>query len=97
MQPGDMTPEALVHDIKQGLLVVETMGFGVNTLTGDFSQGAAGFWIEDGEIAFPVHEMTIAGNLKDMFKNLTPANDLHLRHGVDAPTLRVEGMTVAGS
>nr|HVY12745.1 metallopeptidase TldD-related protein [Alphaproteobacteria bacterium] len=82
---------------KSGFLVTETMGFGVNTLTGDYSQGAAGFWIENGEVAFPVHEMTIAGNMRDMFKNLTPANDLQFRTGIDAPTLRLEGMTVAGA
>jgi PmbA protein len=97
MEKGPLAPEALISDIKRGFLVVETMGFGVNSLTGDFSQGAAGFWIEDGEVAFPVHELTIAGNLKDMFKNLTPANDLQFRTGVDAPTLRIEGMTVAGA
>lgn len=97
MEKGAVTPEALIHDIKQGFLVVETMGFGVNVLTGDFSQGAAGFWIEDGEVAFPVHEMTIAGKLQDMFRNLTPANDLHFRTGIDAPTIRIEGMTVAGA
>jgi PmbA protein len=97
MEKGPLAPEALISDIKRGFLVVETMGFGVNSLTGDFSQGAVGFWIEDGEVAFPVHELTIAGNLKDMFKNLTPANDLQFRTGVDAPTLRIEGMTVAGA
>jgi PmbA protein len=97
MEKGALGPEALISDIKRGFLVVETMGFGVNSLTGDFSQGAAGFWIEDGEVAYPVHELTIAGNLKNMFKNLTPANDLQFRTGIDAPTLRIEGMTVAGA
>ena len=72
------------------------IGFGINGLTGDYSRGASGFWIENGEITYPVSEMTIAGNLKDMFLTLTPANDLVFRYGVDAPTLRVDGMTVAG-
>lgn len=96
MQPGAVTPEALIADIKEGFYVTETMGHGGDTLTGDYSQGAAGFWIENGKIAFPVHEMTIAGNLKPMFQNLSAANDLTHRYGVDAPTLRIEGMTVAG-
>jgi PmbA protein len=73
------------------------MGMGVNGVSGDYSQGAAGFLIENGAIAFPVSEVTIAGNLKDMFLNLTPANDLVFRYGTNAPTLRVEGMTLAGS
>ena len=69
---------------------------GINGLTGDYSRGAAGFWIDKGEIAWPVSELTVAGNLKEMFLHLTPANDLTLRYGVDAPTLRIDGMTVAG-
>ena len=69
---------------------------GINQITGDYSRGATGFWIENGEIAYPVSELTVAGNLKDMFANLTPANDLEFRRGTDAPTIRVEGMTVAG-
>lgn len=97
IEAGKLAPEELIGNIKEGFYVIETMGFGVNPLTGDYSQGAAGFWIEQGKIAFPVHEMTIAGNLKDMFRNLTPANDLVFRYGVDAPTLRVESMMVAGS
>ena len=72
------------------------MGFGIDMLTGDYSRGAAGYWIEKGEIAYPVSEMTVAGNLKDMFLNLTPANDLTFRYGTNAPTVRVDGMTVAG-
>ena len=72
------------------------MGMGVNGVTGDYSQAAAGFWIENGTISHPVSEMTIAGNLKDMYQNLTPANDLEFLRGVDAPTVRIEGMTVAG-
>jgi PmbA protein len=69
---------------------------GVNQVTGDYSRGASGFWIEKGKPTYPVSEVTIAGNLVDMFATMTPANDLELRHGVDAPTVRVEGLTVAG-
>ena len=65
-------------------------------MTGDYSRGASGFWIENGEIAFPVTEMTIAGNLKDMFLSLTPADDLEFRYGTNSPTVRIEGLTVAG-
>ena len=96
MEPGSLTPADLIRDIKQGFFVTELMGMGVNGVTGDYSQAATGFWIENGELAFPVSEMTIAGNLKDMFLNLTPANDLEFKRGIDAPTLRIEGMTVAG-
>jgi PmbA protein len=84
-------------DIKSGFYVTELIGMGVNMITGDYSRGAAGFWIEDGKITFPVSEMTIAGHLKEMFLNLTPANDLELRFGVDSPTLRIDGLTVAGA
>ncbi len=96
MEPGDLSPEALMRDVARGFYVTETMGMGINGVTGDYSQAAAGFWIEQGQKAFPVSEMTIAGNLKDMFLNLAAANDLEFRHGIDAPTLRVDGMTVAG-
>lgn len=97
MSPGKLSPEELMADIKDGFYVTETMGFGVNGVTGDYSQGASGFWIENGKIAYPVSGVTIASNLKDMFLNLTPANDLEFRHGTNAPTIRVEGMTIAGS
>jgi len=96
MEPGALNVVELLRDIKQGFYVTELMGMGVNGVTGDYSQAAAGFWIENGTITFPVSEMTIAGNLKDMYLNLTPANDLEFLRGIDAPTLRVEGMTVAG-
>ncbi|TPW00631.1 MAG: PmbA protein [bacterium] len=86
----------MIHDVPDGFYVTELFGQGVNGVTGDYSRGAAGFWISGGEIAFPVSEVTVAGNLKDMFLNLTPANDLELRHGVDCPTLRIDGLTVAG-
>ena len=92
-----MRPAFLMKDIAQGFYVTELMGMGVNGVTGDYSQGAAGFWIENGAIAYPVSGVTVAGNLKDMFKNLTPANDLVFRHGINAPTLRIEGMTIAGA
>lgn len=96
MEAGSLTPDALIADIKEGFYVTELIGMGVNGVTGDYSRGAAGFWIESGKIAYPVSEITIAGNLKDMFRNLTPANDLEFRYGINAPTIRVEGMTVAG-
>jgi len=97
LDAGKLSVKDLIADIKQGFYVTELMGMGVNSVTGDYSRGAAGFWIENGEIAFPVSEVTIAGNLKDMFARLTPANDLEFRHGTNAPTVRIEGMTLAGS
>ena len=97
MEPGARTPQALMADIKEGFYISEMMGMGVNQVTGDYSRGAAGFWIENGELAYPVSEVTVAGNLKDMFLNITPADDLEFRYGTDAPTLRVDGMTVAGA
>ena len=97
LEPGELSPEALIADIKQGFYVTELMGMGVNGVTGDYSRGAAGFWIENGALAYPVSEVTIAGNLKDIFAHLTPANDLVFRQGTNAPTIRVEGMTLAGS
>jgi PmbA protein len=97
MQPGTLTPDALIADIKQGFYITELMGMGVNGVTGDYSRGATGFWIENGKIAYPVSEVTIAGNLKDMFLKLTPADDLVFRYGTNAPTCRIEGMTVAGA
>ncbi|MDE1900689.1 MAG: TldD/PmbA family protein [Alphaproteobacteria bacterium] len=96
VEAGAMTPVDLMRDVAQGFYVTETMGMGVNGVTGDYSQAAAGFWIENGQIAFPVNEMTIAGNLKDMFMHMTAANDLAFERGIDAPTLRVDGMTAAG-
>jgi PmbA protein len=96
LEPGEMSPEQLIKDIKQGLYVNELIGFGVNGVTGDYSRGASGFWIENGEISYPVSEVTIAGNLIEMFANLSVADDLQFRYGTDAPTVRVEGMTVAG-
>ncbi len=95
--PGGATPEAIIGAIPDGVYVTTLFGQGVNPVTGDYSRGATGFWIENGRLTHPVTEMTIAGNLKDMFANLTPADDLELRWGTDAPTVRIDGMTVAGN
>ncbi|MBO9621451.1 MAG: TldD/PmbA family protein [Sphingomonas sp.] len=97
MQAGSIPPETLIEDIERGVLVTELIGQGVNGVTGDYSRGAAGFLIEKGEITRPVSEITIAGNLRDMFAALVPANDLEFRYGVNAPTLRIDGMTIAGA
>ncbi len=97
MEPGLQTPDELISDIRDGFYVTELIGMGVNGVTGDYSRGAAGFWIENGKRAYPVSEVTIAGNLIQMFAHLTPASDLVFRHGTNAPSLRVEGMTVAGA
>ena len=94
---GKVTPEELIKDIKHGLLVTDLFGQGVNIITGDYSRGACGFLVQDGEITTPVNEITIAGNLADMFKNLQPANDLELIRGMDSPTLRIEDMSVSGN
>lgn len=96
LEPGTATPAELVGDIARGLFVTDLIGMGVNMVTGDYSRGAAGFWIENGEITYPVSEVTIAGHLLDMFRSLTPADDLTFRYGTNAPTVRVEGLTVAG-
>jgi PmbA protein len=84
-------------DIASGFYVTELLGMGVNGVTGDYSRGATGFWIENGALSYPVSEVTIAGNLKDMYRNLTPADDLEFKMATNAPTMRVEGMTVAGA
>ena len=97
LAPGPVTPGELIGDIPTGLFVTELMGMGVNGVTGDYSRGAAGFWIENGALAYPVSEITIAGNLKDMYRHLTAANDLEFKTGIDAPTLRIDGMTIAGT
>ena len=98
LEPGTMSPKEIIGDVKQGLYVTETMGFGVNLVTGDYSQGASGVWIENGELAYPVEEITIAGNLKDMYKNIVAiGDDLVFRGASAAPTIRVEGMMIAGA
>jgi PmbA protein len=97
IEPGSQTPQELYADVKSGFYVTELMGMGVNGVTGDYSRGAAGFWIENGALAFPVSEMTVAGNLKDMFLRMVAANDLEFRTGADSPTLRIDDLTVAGA
>ncbi len=96
MEAGRLSPDELIADIKDGFCVTDLIGMGVNMVTGDYSRGASGFWIENGKRTFPVSEVTIAGHLLDMFRTLTPANDLEFRYATNAPTLRVEGLTVAG-
>jgi len=97
IEPGALSPRALIADIESGFYVTEMMGMGVNGVTGDYSRGAAGFWIDKGEIALPVSEMTVAGNLKDIFARLQAADDLEFKAGADSPTLRVDDLTVAGA
>ena len=94
---GDISVEALISDIKDGFLVTELMGSSVSLLTGDYSRGAAGFWIENGVVTHPVSEATIAGNLRDMFMQMIPADDIDMRQSMAAPSIRVDGLTVAGS
>ncbi len=96
MQAGEESVETMLNNIGTGFYVTELIGMGVNGVTGDYSRGASGFWIENGEIAYPVSEMTIAGNLKEIFLHMTPADDLSFRRGVNAPTILVEGMALAG-
>ena len=97
MEAGNVSRDDLIRDIDLGVYVMELIGAGVNGVTGDYSRGAAGFMIRGGELAEPVAEMTIAGTLRDMFARIVPASDLEFRRGTDAPTLRVEGMTLAGN
>ncbi len=97
LDPGPLTPEALMADIAQGFYVTELMGMGISTVTGDYSRGASGFWIENGALAHPVSEVTIAGNLAQMFRVLVPASDLEIHGSTDAPTVRIDGLTVAGT
>ena len=97
MEPGSLTPAELMGDVGLGVYLTNVYGSGIDIVTGDVSLGAAGFLIENGEITVPVAGITIAGNLRDMFLHVTPANDLTFRYGTDAPTLRVDGMTVAGN
>jgi PmbA protein len=97
LQPGQKTAAEILKEIKSGLYVTEFLGFGVNLVTGDFSRGASGLWIENGEFAYPVEEITVAGNLKEMFRNVSAIGaDLEFRSSIACPTLRIDGMTVAG-
>jgi PmbA protein len=93
---GSVGPDELIADIKDGFYVTDLIGSGVNMVTGDYSRGASGFWIEKGKRTFAVSEVTIAGHLSDIFASLTPANDLEFIYGINAPTVRLEGLTVAG-
>lgn len=97
LDAGDISRDDMIKGIERGFYVRELIGMGVNGVTGDYSRGAGGFWIENGEIAYPVNEITIAGNLKDMFMHMTPADDLEFKHATNAPTIRVDGMTLAGT
>ncbi|MGD9924486.1 MAG: TldD/PmbA family protein [Pseudorhodoplanes sp.] len=96
LEAGTLTPQQLIAETGNGFYVTDLIGMGTNLVTGDYSRGAAGFWIENGELTYPVSEVTIAGHLLDMFRTLTPANDLAFKYGTNAPTLRVEGLTLAG-
>jgi PmbA protein len=94
---GTLTPEQIIADIPSGLYLTEFLGRGVNMVTGDYSRGASGLWIENGELTYPVQEITIAGNLKDIFRNITAiGNDLEFRSSTASPTLRIDGLTIAG-
>ena len=96
LEAGALSPDELIADIKDGFYVTDLIGMGVNMVTGDYSRGASGFWIENGKRSYAVSEVTIAGHLLDIFRTLTPANDLAFRYGTNAPTARLEGLTVAG-
>lgn len=97
IEPGSDAPDELMKGIKEGFYVTEVFGQGVNMVTGDYSRGASGFWIENGVLTYPVSEVTIAGNLKDMFLHATPASDIDRNFGTAAPTILIEGMTLAGA
>jgi PmbA protein len=98
LQAGTKTPKQIIGEIKDGLYVTEFLGHGANLVTGDYSRGASGLWISGGELTFPVEEITVAGNLKEMFLNISEvANDLEFRGSVASPTLRIDGLTVGGA
>lgn len=96
LEPGTISAKDMIANVKNGFYVTEVFGQGVNLVTGEYSRGAAGFWIENGELAYPVSEVTIASNLKDMFLSMQPASDLDRNFGVAAPTIMIESMTLAG-
>jgi PmbA protein len=96
MEAGTLTPQQMLAESGEAFYVTDLIGSGVNGVTGDYSRGAAGFWVENGELTYPVSEVTIAGHLFDIFRTITPANDLTFRYATNAPTLRVEGLTIAG-
>ena len=95
--PGEASPESIISSISNGFYVTDMIGSSVSMVTGDYSRGASGFWIKNGELSTPITEATIAGNLKDMFKTLKPANDLDFSHSINCPTILIEGMTIAGN
>jgi PmbA protein len=98
IEPGTLTPEQIIAEVRAGLYVTGLMGFGVNVVTGDYSQGATGLWIENGQLTHAVEEVTIAGNLAEMLRNVTAiGSDLEFRGAVASPTLRIDGMMIAGS
>jgi PmbA protein len=98
LEPGTVTPEQIISDVKAGLYVTGLMGFGTNLVTGDYSRGATGLWIENGQLTHAVEEVTIAGNLAELLRNVTAVgNDLVFRSSVASPTLRIDGMTIAGA
>ena len=96
LEPGDISPEEMIRSVKNGFYVTEMIGHGANIVTGEYSRGASGFWIENGELAYPVSEVTIASNMRDMFLSMVPANDIDRKYGTAAPTVLIENMTVAG-
>jgi len=96
IEPGNVSPEDMIRDVASGFYVTELFGYGVDLITGQYSRGASGFWIEDGALTWPASEVTLASDLLHMFAHLTPADDLDRRYGVAAPTLLIEGMTLAG-
>jgi PmbA protein len=98
LEPGTLTPDQIIRDIPAGLYVTSLMGFGVNTVTGDYSRGTTGLWIENGQLTYAVEEVTVAGNLGEMLQNVTAiGNDLEFRGSVACPTLRIDSMTIAGA
>jgi PmbA protein len=97
LQPGSKTQQEIIAGIPDGLYVTEFLGHGVNLVTGDYSRGASGLWISGGELTYPVEEITVAGNLKEIFRNITEiGNDLEFRGAVASPTIRIDGLTVGG-
>ena len=97
ISPGDITPENLIKNVSEGFFITDMIGSSISMITGDYSRGASGFWIKNGELSQPITEATIAGNLKEMFMTLQPANDLDYSHSINSPTLLIEGMTIAGN
>lgn len=96
LEPGEKSAEDLINEVGNGFYITEVIGQGVNMITGEYSRGASGFWIENGVLTYPVSEVTIASNLKEMFMNATPASDIDRKYGTASPTLAIEGMTLAG-